>query len=297
MHVFVTGATGFVGSAVVRQLIAAGHRTTGLARSDQSAAALEAAGAAVLRGDLRDTASLTEGATASDAVIHTAFIHDFSNFAESVEVEKQALDTLGTALAGSGKPFLMTSGTGLLAGERVSEETPAASEGHAALRGATETLALGFADRGVRVGIIRLPFSVHGRGDHGFVPALIGIARAKGLSGYIDAGDNLWPAVHRDDAALLYRLALEAGVPMPRYHAVGEEGMPFREIATAIGRGLGLPVKSIPRSEAAEHFGWMGAFAGLGASASSATTRERLGWRPTGPGLIEDIATAGYLDG
>ena len=229
-------------------------------------------------------------------MIHTAFIHDFSNFGASIAVEQQVVPAIGEALAGSGKPFLVTSGTGLLPKGRVDEDTLPATEGHAARRGAVETLALGFADRGVRVGIVRLPFSVHGRGDRGFVPALIETARRTGVSGQVEDGGNLWPAVHRDDAARLYRLALEADVPMPRYHAVGEAGIPFRDIAAAIAKALGVPVRSVSREAALAHFGWMGGFAGLDILAASDKTRAALGWTPTGPGLIADLEIAGYFE-
>ena len=296
MHVFVTGATGFVGSAVVRELLAGGHRVTGLVRSDARAADLAATGATPLRGDLDDPAGLAAAARAADAVIHTAFIHDFSNFGASIAVEQVVVAALGEALAGSGKPFLMTSGTGLLPRGRVDEDTPAATDGHAARRGAVEAVALGFAERGVRVGVMRLPFSVHGRGDHGFVPALIAIARRTGVSAYVGEGANLWPAVHRDDAARVYRMALEAGVPIPRYHPVGEAGIPFRDIAAAIGRGAGVPVASIAAGAAIEHFGWMGGFVGGDIEAASDKTRAALGWAPTGPGLIEDLGPAGYFE-
>lgn len=296
MHVFVTGATGFVGSAVVRELLAAGHRVTGLVRNPERAAALATTGATPHIGDLHDAAGIAAAAGGADAVIHTAFIHDFSNFDASIAVEQQVVPALGEALAGSGKPFLITSGAGLLPRGTVDEDTPPATEGHAARRGPVETLALGFADRGVRVGIVRLPFSVHGRGDHGFVPALIDIARRTGVSAHVEDGSNLWPAVHRDDAARLYRLALEAGVPMPRYHPIGDAGIPFRDIAAAIGEGLGVPVTSIPASTAMEHFGWMGGFVGLDIQAASDKTRAALDWAPTGPGLIADLEIAGYFD-
>lgn len=298
MRVFVTGATGFVGSQVVKQLAANGHQITGFARSDTSAASLAAAGHAVIRGELTDLDILTAAAQAADAVIHTAFIHDFLNFAASVDIDRVAIQTMGAALAGSGRPFIVTSGTGLLQpGSLMTEDTPAAGTGHAAARGATEAVALALVEQNVRVSLMRLPASVHGDGDHGFVPALIAIARQKGISGYVDDGANQWPAVHVTDAARAYVLALEQSQPGARYHPVGEQGIPFRDIATTIGRKLGLPVASIPRSAAAEHFGWMANFAQMDAAASSELTRQRLGWNPVGLGLIEDMEKGRYFGG
>lgn len=298
MHVFVTGASGFVGSAVTRHLINAGHRVTGFARSDGAAAAIEAAGAAVLRGDLSDPDGLSAGAGAADAVVHTAFIHDFANFAASVEVEKRAIEALGSALAGTDKPFIMTSGIGLLASGHVATESDGpATTGHGALRGATETLALTFVERGVRVGIVRLPASVHGDGDHGFVPALIDFARKAGRSVYVGGGGNRWPAVHREDAARLYVLALEKGGAGLRHHAVGEEGIPFRALAEAIGSGLGVPTASVAKEEAHDHFGWMTHFAQFDVPASAELTQQRLGWQPTGPSLFEDLQRGSYFAG
>lgn len=290
MHVFVTGATGFVGTQVVKRLLGAGHHVTGLARSDGSAAKLKAAGADVLRGDLTDRDSLVAGTKAADAVIHTAFIHDFANFAASAETDRRAIETMGAALAGSGRPLLVTSGTGLAAGgEIVTEDTPAATEGPVSIRAATENVVLALAEQGVGAAVVRLPPTVHGAGDHGFVPILIDIARQKGVSAYVDAGENTWAAVHVNDAARVYVLALENGGAGVRHHAVAEEGTPFREIAGAIGRGLDLPVKAIAPDEAADHFGWFAHFAQMGVRASSRQTQERLGWQPTGPGLIADM--------
>jgi nucleoside-diphosphate-sugar epimerase len=296
MRVFVTGASGFVGSAVVRQLIGAGHQVTGLARSDRSADAVEAMGAAVLRGDLADLDSLAAGAKAADGVIHCGFIHDFANFAASVEVDRHAIEALGAALAGSGRPFIVTSGIGLVAGGGIrTEEDGAATQGHVALRGASEALALAWARQDVRVCLIRLPPTVHGDGDHGFVPMIIEMARKRGASAYVDRGENRWSAVHREDAARAYLLALERGGAGARYHAVGEEGIFFRDIAAAIGRGLDVPVTSVSREEAAGHFGWMANFAGMDMSASSRLTGERLGWHPTGRGLMEDLTQGTYF--
>lgn len=296
MRVFVTGATGFVGSAVVRELIAGGHRVSGLARSDRAAAALTAARAEVVPGDLADPEGLAAAAAAADATIHTAFIHDFANFPASVEADQRAIAAIGGALKGSGRPFLVTSAIGLLPqGTLATETTAVATQGHAALRGRSETLALSFLPLGVAVQIVRLPPSVHGAGDHGFVPMLIDLARRRGLSGFVGAGDNRWPAVHRDDAARAYVLALESGGVGSAVHAVGETGVPFRALAEAIGAGLGLPAGSVPESGAAEHFGWMAGFARMDLPASSALTRERLGWTPTGPGLLADLEQGGYF--
>ncbi|GLQ10316.1 3-beta hydroxysteroid dehydrogenase [Devosia yakushimensis] len=297
MRVFVTGATGFVGTQVVRQLTANGHQIEGLARSDTSAAILEAAGIAVVRGDLTDLDTLASAARSADAVIHTGFIHDFSNFAASIAIDRRAVEAMGAALAGSGRPFIVTSGTGLMPSGQVSnEDTPATTTGHGALRGATEGIALMLVEQNVRVGIMRLPNSVHGDGDHGFVPMLIATARQKGVAGYVDDGANCWPAVHVTDAARAYLLALEHGEAGARHHAVAEQGVPFRDIAHMIGRRLSLPVTSIPREEAAAHFGWMANFASLDARASSQLTRERLGWEPSGPELLEDMENGRYFD-
>jgi len=291
MRVFVTGATGFVGSAVVQELLAHGHQVLGLARSESGAATLEAAGAEVVRGVLEDTDLLTRAAASADGVIHTAFNHDFSRFAESCELDRRAIEALGEGLAESDKLLLVTSGTARLAPGRLALETDLPAEGVDGYPRVSEATATGLAARGVRAGTVRLAPSTHGSGDHGFVPMLIQIARQTGVSAYIGDGENRWSGVHRLDAARVYRLALERGVGGERYHAVAEEGLPFREIATAIGRGLGLPVESRP----AEHFGWFAMFAGMDAATSSAWTRETLGWTPTGPGLIEDIETAGYV--
>jgi nucleoside-diphosphate-sugar epimerase len=296
MRVFITGASGFVGSAVAAKLIDDGHEVTGLARSEKSAAALEAAGVAALRGDLTDLASLTAGASAADGVIHCGFIHDFANFANSIEVDQGAIETMGAVLAGSGRPFLVTSGIGLLRQGRLGTEEDSVDDSvHRHVPRMSETASLPLAGQGVRVSVIRLPASVHGEGDHGFVPMLIDIARRTGAAAYVEAGENRWPAVAREDAARVYALALEKGVAGARYHAVGEEGIAFRDIATVIGQKLGVPVISVPRDKAAEHFGWMAIFAQMDIPASSRWTGERLGWQPTGPGLFEDMERSYFV--
>jgi nucleoside-diphosphate-sugar epimerase len=294
MRVFVTGATGFIGSAIVRELLDAGHQVLGLARSDAAAASLAAAGAEVHRGSLEDFESLAAGARACGGVIHTAFIHDFSNYAPAAEKDRRAIQTLGTTLAGSDRPFIVTSGTLL-----VQRQGPLATEEEApnpSFPRKSEEAALAVAARGVRVAVVRLPPSVHGDGDHGFVPALIAIARQKGVSAYVGDGFNRWPAVHRLDAAHLYRLVLEKGSAGATYHGVADEGVPFRDIAGVIGRRLNVPVVARSPQEAADHFGWLAHFVGIDCPASSAQTQERLGWRPTQPGLIPDLDRPSYFD-
>lgn len=296
MRVFVTGATGFIGSAVTRELLDAGHEVLGLARSDRGAEALKAAGAEVHRGDLNDLDSLRRGAEAADGVAHLAFNHDdFTNLAASGEADLQAIEAIGAVLEGSGKPFVVTSGPLTPQGRVGTEEDPADPASPATHRIASEVATLALAERGVRSSVLRLPPTVHGEGDTGFVPRFITIARDKGVSAMVGDGANHWPAVHRLDAARLFRLALESAPAGVRLHAVDDEGVPFHEIAEVIGRRLNLPVVSVTREEAVDHFGWLGHFAPFGLQASSALTRKRLGWEPTHPSLIPDLDGGHYF--
>jgi nucleoside-diphosphate-sugar epimerase len=293
MRVFVTGATGFIGSAIVPDLISAGHQVLGMARSDAGAKSLIAAGAQVHRGNLEDLESLRSGAAASDAVIHTAFNHDFSKWAENCELDRRAIETLGSALAGSNRPFVITSGTAMvMTSGRPSTEEDAPNSPHP--RVASEVAATSLVARGVRVSVMRLP-QVHDTVKQGLITYLIAVAREKGVSAYVGDGLNRWPAVHLLDCAHLYRLVLEKGAAGARYNPVAEEGVPLRKIAETIGRGLKLPVVSLSPEAAGEHFGWLSAFVGFDIPASSALTQQRMGWRPTGPGLISDLENLRYF--
>jgi nucleoside-diphosphate-sugar epimerase len=292
MQVFVTGASGWIGSAVVPELIGAGHQVLGLARSDSSAAAVACTGAEVLRGDLDDLAALRAGAASSDGVIHLAFIHDFTDFEASVGADRQAIETMGAVLEGSGKPLVIASGTPAVPGRVATERDEQPPGGPVASRAANARATLALAERGVRSSVVGLPRTVHGDGDrHGFIARMVAIARDKGVSGYVGDGSSRWPAVHVLDAAQLFRLAVEQAPAGSRLHAVGDEGVPTREIAEVIGRHLNLPAAAVP----AEDFGFLGQILAVDQPASSAQTRELLGWRPVQPGLIEDLDKGHYF--
>jgi nucleoside-diphosphate-sugar epimerase len=293
VRVFVTGASGFIGSATVAELVGSGHDVVGLARSGDSAKAIEAAGARVIRGSLEDLNSLRAGADSSEGVIHLAYVHDFPNFEGPAKIDLCAIETIGQALEGSGRPFLIASGVlALRTGAPATEEDPPDPNFP---RSASAIATVALAGRGVRSGVVRLPPTVHGRGDKGFVPMLIDIARTKGVSAYVGDGSSRWPAVHRVDAAVLFRLGLENAPPGSVLHAVADEGVPARTIAEVIGRQLDLPVVSIPESEAAEHFGWLAMIFAADLPASSDLTRKLLGWEPGQAGLIEDMEEGHYF--
>jgi len=292
MRVFVTGATGFIGSRIVPELISAGHQVIGLARSDAGAQQLTAAGAQVQHGDLEDLESLRSGAAASDAVIHIAFRHEWTRFAESCELDKRAIETIGAVLRGSSRPFIVTSGVGVAQGRAATEDDPPLSS--PSIPRVSEVTAIALIESGVNASVMRLP-QVHDTVKQGLVTPTIAIARAKGVSAYVGDGLNRWPAAHVTDVARLYRLALEKVTAGARYHAVAEEGVPLKDIAAVIGRGLNVPVISISPEKAQEHFGFLGFFAGRDALVSSAQTRAKLGWDPTGPDLLTDLGNMRYM--
>jgi len=290
MRIFLTGATGFIGSALVPELINAGHQVLGLTRSEDGARALEAAGAQPHCGDLNDPESLRAGAEMADGVIHTAFVHDFSKFQEVCDLDRRVIEVLGRAMAGSDRPLLITSGTGIASAKpgSISTEEDAPDSEHPIPRVASELAADSIGAKGVRVGVMRLP-QVHDTRRQGLVTYAVELARQKGVSAYVGEGRNRWAAAHVLDVARLYRLAFEKLERGARYHAVAEEGVAMRDIAEAIGRRLEVPVISISPEDAPAHFGWLAAFAGRNLPASGVLTQERLGWRPTGPGLIADL--------
>ncbi|MGC5005344.1 SDR family oxidoreductase [Streptomyces sp. NBC_00353] len=306
MRVFITGASGWIGSAVVPELIGAGHQVVGLARSDASAAALAEAGAEVRRGTLDDLDTLRSAAADADGVIHLAFKHDIAfsgGFEDAAEADRRAIDTFGEVLAGTDRPFLIASGTlGLAPGRVATEQDGQVSgpvgahlAGGPAKRLANAHMTVALADHGIRSSVVRLPPTVHGDGDHGFLATVVAIAREKGVSGYIRDGANRWPAVHRSDAAHLFRLALESAPAGSTLHAVADEGVPIRTVAEVIGRHLGLPVASVSPDDAPGHFSWLAGFLGMDSPASSARTRELLGWQPTQSGLIDDLDKGHYF--
>lgn len=294
MRVFLTGATGFIGSRIVPQLLAAGHDVLGLTRSDEGARALAKAGAQAHRGTLEDLASLRAGAEQADAVIHTAFDHDFSNFVANCDKDRRVIEALGDVLKGSSRPLVITSGTGLGSG---AHGEPAREDvfntNHPNPRSASEIAGQALLDAGVNVSVVRLP-QVHDTVKQGLVTPYVAVAREKGVVAYLGDGGNRWPAAHVLDVARLYRLAMERAEVGARYHAVAEEGIAVREIAQVLGEGLGVPVISLSPDKAAEHFGWLAMFVGMDLPASSAQTRQKLGWQPEGPGMIEDLKRMDY---
>ncbi|GAB3920738.1 SDR family oxidoreductase [Mucilaginibacter myungsuensis] len=298
MHVFVTGATGFVGSAIVKELLANGHTVTGLARTDEGAKALETVGANVYRGSIYDLDSIRAGVALADGVIHTAFDHDFSKYKQNCETDRGVIAAMGEVLAGTTKPLIVTSGTALLKSDPIAKEDDGLPAGSDLIpRAASEEAADALAAQGIHASIVRLSPSTHGDGDHGFVPMLIDIARQKGEAAYVGDGNNRWPGVHRFDAAALYRKALEKGAIGAKYHAVADSGVAFRDIATIIGKKLGIPVVSKTKEQAAEYFGWMAHFAGVDNPSSSEQTQQQLDWQPTHVGLLEDVENGTYFEG
>lgn len=296
MRVFVTGASGWIGASTVDRLLAHGHQVVGLARSDASAASVGAKGAEVLRGDLDTLEVLREGALAADAVVHLANKHDWADPAESNRAERAAVQTFVDALSGTDKPFLLASGVaGFAFGRPVTEEDRTDFRGPDAPRGGAENLALDAVEQGLHAVSLRFSPTVHGAGDHGFIALIVAAARRRGVSGYVGEGSNRWAAVHRSDAGELAALALEQATAGTAVHVVAEEGVPSREIAEAVGRGLGVPTISIDPADAAEHFGFIGPFFGMDMSGSSDSTRRRFGWTPTGPTLLEDLSTDAYF--
>lgn len=296
MRVFVTGAAGFIGEAVVKDLLAHGHQVVGLARSDANEVALKKMGAGVHRGSLEDIESLKGGAKNADGVIHLAFIHDFTKFAENGQTDKRAIEAMGEVLEGTNKPLVVTSGVGFLAPGRMATEDDVARDGEGVPR-VSESAAFAFTKRGVRASAVRLPQVHGGEGKAGFVGYVYEAARAKGVSAYVGDGHERWPAAHRNDVAVLYRLALEKGRAGAAYHAVADEGVPMKAIAEVFAKVLNVPLVSIKPEEAMAHFGFIGMFAGLDMPASSAKTRAELGWKPKEIGLIEDISRPGYWPG
>jgi nucleoside-diphosphate-sugar epimerase len=294
MRVFVTGASGWVGSALVPELVRSGHEVVGLARSEASMTALALSGAQARRGSLEDLDSLREGAAESDGVVHLAFIHDFSQYDAANEVDRQAITAMGAALEGSGRPLVVASGVPTTAERRPATEADPPSPGFP--RSEASALTVDLASSGVRSSVVRLPPTVHGRGDHGFISMIVGVARQRGVSGYTGDGSNVWPAVHCSDAAGLFRLALEGAAAGSTWHAVADEGVPTRAIAEVIARHLDVPVVSIAPDDAGEHFGWIGMVWGADIPATSAFTRERLGWQPTGPSLVQDLEAGHYFE-
>lgn len=295
MRVFVTGATGWVGAAVVEELVGAGHQVLGLTRSDSGAASLAAAGAEVHRGCLEDPESLRRGAALAEGVIHTAFNHDFSRYAENSEMDRRAIEALGAELEGSDRPLLVTSELPFLASGGVATEADAFHPVPGPYVRQSEAAVDALVARGVRAAAVRMPLSVHGQDDHGFVPALINIALAKGVSAYPGNGLNRWPATHRRDVAQVFRLALERGAAGAPYHAIGEEGVPFKAIAEVIGQRLNMPVVAMTSEQAADHFGWFAMFAEMNLPATNHRTRALLNWEPTQPELLSDMEHAGYF--